>query len=113
MSKKEILGIDEGKKVTLMFVDIDFNKDGKLYHHCFYVGKEKNKCIDENLGIYLVAITRRKSGFDDLYSMINTTVQMLKKYFPIDLSEYNEKYLNYSTYKNIFSNSFISSESHS
>ena len=35
MSKKEILGIDEGKKVTLMFVDIDFNKDGKLYHHCF------------------------------------------------------------------------------
>lgn len=102
MSKKEILGIDEGKKVTLMFVDIDFNKDGKLYHNIFYVGKEKTKCIDKDLGVYLVAITKRKSGLEDLYSMINTTVQMLKMYFPIDLSMYNEKYLNYSTYEKYF-----------
>lgn len=86
-------------KSPLMFVDIDFNKDGKLYHNNFYVGKEKTKCIDENLGIYFVAITKRKSGFDLLYSMINTTIQMLKTHFKMDLLEYNEKYLNYSTYK--------------
>ena len=102
MSKKEIFGINEGNKVTLMFVDIDFIKKGKLYHHIYYVGKEKVKCIDEHLGVYLVAITKRKSDFDDLYCTASTTVQMLKQHFKIDLSEYNEKYLNYDTYEKYF-----------
>ncbi len=99
MSNKEIFAVDHGNKVTLVFIDVDIFKSGHLYHHSFYAGKEKTKCIDEDNGIYLVAITKRKSGFDELYCMINTTVQMLKMSTKIPLSLYNEKYLNHRIYK--------------
>lgn len=90
--KVEILGYQNGKTITLCFVDVVMKNTQKLYHRNFYVGPERSVCIDEKNEVYLVGIDTNESGLEELYEMVNTTVQMLKIVSDVDLSKYQNKY---------------------
>ncbi len=99
-TNREILGIRGKKTVTLAFIDVEVN--GKLFHKNFYCGPEKSVCLSETYGVYLVSITKKKSGFDELYECVNTVVQMIKYVLEKDLSLYNKQYLTLEMYDKYF-----------
>ena len=79
--------------ITLMFVDVLTKNSNKLFHQNFYIGAEKSACIDKKNGVFLVAITKKKTGFHSLYEIINDTVEIIRQTLGVDLSAYHQKYL--------------------
>lgn len=101
-SEKNFLVVENGKYVTIMFIDTIIDTANNLYHNCIGRGKEKTVCIDEEHKVYAVAITVKRRHFLDIYEMANFTVKMLREYMKIDLSKYQEKYLNILMYEELF-----------
>ena len=92
-NKIEMVGTEKNGKVTFMFFDTMIEGQDDLYHRNFYIGDERRVCIDEENNVWLVGIDELLEDWQELYDMVNTTVQMLKDSFGYDLSQYQEHWL--------------------
>ncbi len=99
---KPIIGFKSNNNITLMFVDVMMEKTKKLFHRNFYQGAEKIACIDENEGVFLVAITKNISEFSTIYEVVSDTVEIIRHSLGLDLSIYNDKYLTSEMYNKHF-----------